>query len=675
MVNRILKALKVASVELLTNNPLKVDAITAIPVAGVRALRPPAFHDHHLQYLQAKQQRENDVLQRLLQNGLAPNGPKAHLAEMLAAIVSRSPSASASLDGSDAGCDEDDVLSNVSGNASERASHRTAASPGYSSELHHASRPTQNAVATTTPTLTVDHCSSTTAPTLTSSTLHTPPSSSQHYHQQQPQPRQHQHMDTMSQAVHKLKTDAARLEKSSGKAPVSLPLMGLNSAAATDNKQRMDAALMHHALRLALRGRVSAPPNPWVGCVLVRDGAVIGEGFHHRAGEPHAEVMALTDAAQRYCTALGQVYTAERRAEWVRLAAQGATAYVTLEPCHHFGRTGPCDQALLDAGISRVVVAVVDPDTRVSSQGLGKLRAAGVHVTTGVLAKEVRVAMRPYLHQRRHGRAYCVLKTALSIDGKLACEDGSSQWITGPAARRHAHFLRAKSQAVLVGAGTAVMDLPRLTPRLAVEDLPADDVEGRAQLSERRAQPLLRVVLDGMGRVVTGPLLETAENPTLVFTSSACPPSTWELWDRCGVQHVQAPGSLSSDGKHFHVDVAFVLSSLAQRGVLQVMVEGGAAVHAAFLQSGLVDELHVYFGPKLLGASAKAWPAAPLTKNISDAADWTLAEVQRLDEAAGDVCCVYRRPKSEEDENKALVDAEAAALEQLIAAQYLYVEG
>src|SRR2546421_3538656 len=202
---------------------------------------------------------------------------------------------------------------------------------------------------------------------------------------------------------------------------------------------------MAAAVALGEQGRLTAAPNPWVGCVLVRDSEIVGRGFHRAAGEPHAEALALAQAGGR---------------------ARGATAVVTLEPCTHFGRTPPCTPALVEAGVARVVVAVLDPDPRVSGRGVEELRAAGVAVDVGVGAAEAEASLRPYLHHRRTGRPLCLLKAAVSLDGRTAAADGTSQWITGPEARADSHRLRVESQAVVVGAGTALADRPALTARL-----------------------------------------------------------------------------------------------------------------------------------------------------------------------------------------------------------------
>src|SRR5262245_40828397 len=231
---------------------------------------------------------------------------------------------------------------------------------------------------------------------------------------------------------------------------------------------------MAQAVALGEHGRRSAPPNPWVGCVVVDErGEIAGEGWHRGPGTPHAEAEALAVAGER---------------------ARGGTAFVTLEPCAHRGRTPPCADALISAGVRRVVVALEDPDPRVAGRGLSGLRAAGVDVELGPGTGAARRSLAPYLHHRHTGRAWGLMKTAMSLDGRVATADGSSRWITGPAARADAHRIRAESQAVVVGAGTALADRASLTARDV--DPPVD------------RQPL-RVLLDGRGRVpATGPLFE-----------------------------------------------------------------------------------------------------------------------------------------------------------------------
>jgi diaminohydroxyphosphoribosylaminopyrimidine deaminase/5-amino-6-(5-phosphoribosylamino)uracil reductase len=353
-----------------------------------------------------------------------------------------------------------------------------------------------------------------------------------------------------------------------------------------------DATAMARAIALGERGRRTAAPNPWVGCVLVRDGEVVGEGFHRIAGEPHAEPHALRAAGER---------------------ARGATAYVTLEPCSHHGRTPPCADALLAAGVRRVVVALEDPDERVAGRGIGRLSAAGVAVEVGLAATEARRSLAPYLHQRRTGRAYCVLKAAGSIDGRTAAADGSSRWITGPAARADAHALRADSQAVVVGAGTALADRPSLTAR----DLP-----------DPPARQPLRVLLDARGRVpATGPLFEPELAPTLVITTEAANGAAVAAWRDAGADVALAPPSPNGQG----VDLAAALMLLGQRGVLQAMVEGGASIHGGLVAAGLADKLVLYVGGCLLGERGRALVGWPGPDSIETARRWRLVDARALD--------------------------------------------
>ncbi len=360
-----------------------------------------------------------------------------------------------------------------------------------------------------------------------------------------------------------------------------------------------DSELMDRALALAEGARRRTPPNPWVGCVLVADGVVVGEGATQPPGGAHAEAAALAAAGPR---------------------AAGATAYVTLEPCHHQGRTGPCVDALLAAGVARIVVALEDPDPQVAGRGLAALRAAGVTVDLGIGADAVRRTLAPYLHQRRTGRAYCVAKTAGSVDGRTAAPDGTSRWITGPAARADAHALRADSQAVVVGAGTAIADQPALTVRDAAAP----------------PTPPLRVLLDARGRVpATGPLFDPELAPTLVVTTAAAPVDATDDWQAHGAK-VEVV-----DAAPTGVDLREALTVLARHGVLQALVEGGAGLHGALWRAGLIDRLVVYVGATLLGSEARAVVDAPGPPTIGDAAHWTLRDVTVLDD---DVRVTYDPP-------------------------------
>ncbi|MGH9040557.1 MAG: bifunctional diaminohydroxyphosphoribosylaminopyrimidine deaminase/5-amino-6-(5-phosphoribosylamino)uracil reductase RibD [Acidimicrobiia bacterium] len=347
---------------------------------------------------------------------------------------------------------------------------------------------------------------------------------------------------------------------------------------------------MAMALRLGERGRGTAPPNPWVGCVLERDGQVVGAGFHRAPGEPHAEPAALAEAGEQ---------------------ARGATAWVTLEPCNHHGRTPPCTEALIEAGVGRVVVAVRDPDRGVAGGGIERLRAAGVAVEVGPGEAEVAESLRPYLHHRTTGRPLCVLKAAVSLDGRTAAADGTSQWITGAEARLDAHRVRAESQAVVVGSGTALADRPRLDVRLP-EGVPR--------------QPL-RVLLDARGQVpAAGPLFDPALAPTLVITTPSAAPEAVKAWLEAGAEVAEVPGAHDDAG----VDLTAALTLLGERGVLQAMVEGGPTLHGALVRAGLADRLVLYVGGRLLGAGGLPLLAGPGPAGLVDASPWRITDVRLL---------------------------------------------
>jgi diaminohydroxyphosphoribosylaminopyrimidine deaminase/5-amino-6-(5-phosphoribosylamino)uracil reductase len=351
-----------------------------------------------------------------------------------------------------------------------------------------------------------------------------------------------------------------------------------------------DGEWVRRAVELGEQGRRSAPPNPWVGCVVVdAHGEIAGTGFHEGPGLPHAEVAALAAAGER---------------------AQGGTAYVTLEPCVHHGRTPPCVDALVTAGVARVVVAIEDPDPRVAGRGLEHLRAAGLNLVVGPGADEATRSLAPYLHHRRTGRAWCVLKTAMSVDARSAAADGTSRWITGPAARADAHRLRAESQAVVVGAGTALADHPSLTAR---------DVDPPVE-----RQPL-RVLLDSRGRVpADGPLFDPAVAPTLVVTTEAASPRAVDAWRAAGAKVETVPPAPGG------VDLEATLDLLGRQDVLQAMVEGGASLHGALLENGLVDRVVAYVAPKVLGPRGLPAFPAPDPDTPADARSWRLVSAVPL---------------------------------------------
>lgn len=353
----------------------------------------------------------------------------------------------------------------------------------------------------------------------------------------------------------------------------------------------LDEEAMQRAITLGQRGRLTAPPNPWVGCVIVAGAEVVGEGYHRRPGGPHAEIEALRQAGDR---------------------ARGATLYVSLEPCSHAGRTGPCVEAILGAGITRVVAALVDPDPRVAGGGVARLRASGVEVDVGVEADSASKALAPYLFHRLTGRAWCLVKTAVSIDGRTAAPDGRSRWITGQAARVDAHRLRAESQAVLVGSGTAIEDRPALTVR-HLSPLP-------------ETQPL-RVLCDARGRVpATGPLFDAGLAPTMVLTTAEADPAVRAAWERSGAEVVEVPVGEGDRG----VDLEAVLEVLGGRGVIQVLVEGGFTLHGSLVRATLVNQLTVYVGAKLLGEQGRPLVGGLGATSVDDGPTFHLVGLRQL---------------------------------------------
>jgi diaminohydroxyphosphoribosylaminopyrimidine deaminase / 5-amino-6-(5-phosphoribosylamino)uracil reductase len=353
-------------------------------------------------------------------------------------------------------------------------------------------------------------------------------------------------------------------------------------------EQHPDEGWMARAVALAEGGRGTVSPNPMVGAVLVRDGRVVGEGFHRAAGLAHAEAVALAAAGE---------------------LAAGATCYVTLEPCAHHGRTPPCADALVAAGVARVVAAVPDPDPRVGGAGLARLRAAGVAVEVGVGAGAAATQNAAYLTHRRLGRPRITLKAAASLDGKVAAPDGTSQWITGPAARADAHRLRAEADAVCVGAGTALADDPRLTVRLPGHT-------GR--------QPL-RVLVDAAGRVGTGGHLFDGEAETLVATTPAAPAAAVDAWKAAGAEVLMCEPAPPGRG----VDLHDLTRALGERGVLELLVEGGPRLQASLWAAGLADRLVWYLAPLAIGGQAPGLLGAGAA-TLADARRLRLASVDRL---------------------------------------------
>ncbi|WP_200140086.1 MULTISPECIES: bifunctional diaminohydroxyphosphoribosylaminopyrimidine deaminase/5-amino-6-(5-phosphoribosylamino)uracil reductase RibD [unclassified Pseudomonas] len=341
---------------------------------------------------------------------------------------------------------------------------------------------------------------------------------------------------------------------------------------------------MTRALELAARGRFTTRPNPQVGCVIVNQGHVVGEGWHERAGEPHAEVHALKRAAA---------------------AARGATAYVTLEPCAHHGRTPPCYQALLQAGIERVVVACEDPFHKVAGRGIAFLREAGIAVDVGVMRREAQELNKGFLSSARRGRPWVTLKMAMSLDGRTALADGRSKWITGAAARTDVHRLRREHCAILTGSATVLADDPSLTVRLD---------EDRAFVTP------WRVVLDSDLRLPHTAQVFDEQAPTLLVHRVAGGHD--QLPD--GVQAIQVEPS------HGHVSLHSCLQALSERGLHRVLVEAGATLAGALVREGLVDDLVTYVSPKLLGSDARPLLLGAFPTALDAPAAFELTGVQAL---------------------------------------------
>ena len=345
----------------------------------------------------------------------------------------------------------------------------------------------------------------------------------------------------------------------------------------THDSNDHDVRWMQQALRLARRGYYSTMPNPRVGCVLVKNGQCVGEGFHIRAGGPHAEIHALNAAGD---------------------AASGATAYVTLEPCSHHGRTGPCADALIRAGIARLVVAMADPNPLVAGRGLNRCREAGIDVRVGVCEADAQQLNAGFIQRMRDGRPRVTLKLAMSLDGRTAMANGESQWITGPAARGEVQRLRAASGAIVTGIGSILQDDSRLTVR--------NDEAGLGSDIERAAQPPLRVVMDTQLRTPPTARILQGEGETIIVTCAT---------DRARVVALEAQGATvwQQSSNQTSVNPTALLEQLAvERQCNDVLLEAGATLAGSWWQAGLVDELALFIAPVLLGSNAKPLMALPL---------------------------------------------------------------
>lgn len=353
----------------------------------------------------------------------------------------------------------------------------------------------------------------------------------------------------------------------------------------------LDETYLLRAIELGARGGRGTAPNPRVGAVLVQDGLVIGEGWHRRAGEAHAEIIALEEAGSK---------------------ARGATLFTTLEPCPHYGQQPPCVDRILGAGVRRVVVGLVDPDSRVAGQGIEKLRSQGVEVELcgGEAGRKAEQLIEDYLVHRRLGRAFAALKIAATLDGKIADRNGTSRWITGDLARAHGRNLRNWYGAILVGAGTVLADDPLLLPDTLQPAVPR----------------FLRCVVDHhLDTPPTARLFrEVTDNPVLIFTTSRAPSGKARALREAGAEIIV------KEENQGVIPPRLLLEELGRRGILGVLVEGGGVTHGWFLESGVADKIHWYQAPLILGDPQGIPALITPGKLLSEARRWRIADHVRL---------------------------------------------
>jgi len=341
---------------------------------------------------------------------------------------------------------------------------------------------------------------------------------------------------------------------------------------------------MARALQLAEKGLLTTDPNPRVGCLIVNESEIVGEGWHQKAGGPHAEIHALTEAGEQ---------------------AQGATAYVTLEPCSHHGKTPPCAEALVAAGVARVVIAMQDPNPQVAGSGIRRLREAGIEVTVGLLDSEARELNPGFIVRMSEGRPFVRCKMAMSLDGRTAMASGESQWITGPDAREDGQRLRARSSAVMTGVGTVLADDPQMTVRLEGEEV---------------CTPL-RIVLDPhLSTPISAKILQ-GEGDTLIVTA-VNEPGIQQQFEEAGIEVISVPG------RSENIDLPALMQILVEREVNEIHLEAGATLSGAMLREGLIDELNIYMAAKLMGSHARALFNTPGLELLADAVNLDIVDIR-----------------------------------------------
>ncbi|PIE43982.1 MAG: riboflavin biosynthesis protein RibD [Gammaproteobacteria bacterium] len=408
---------------------------------------------------------------------------------------------------------------------------------------------------------------------------------------------------------------------------------------------RFDTEYMARAIQLAQQGLFTTDPNPRVGCVLVKQNSIIGEGWHQIAGEPHAEVHALHSAG---------------------VEARGCTAYVTLEPCSHFGKTPPCANALIDAGVSRVVFATVDPNPLVAGKGAERLVNAGIQIDSGVLSEQAKALNPGFFSRFERGRPYIRIKMAMSVDGRTAMQSGESQWITGPPARADVQKLRARSSAIVTGSGTVKYDDPKMTVRARLLRLSSNpEIDARQhELLQQKAQPD-RYIIAATGQILASSqifrqpgksclvipdcidsrsayahLIDTCSHSTSTHSSqgpalAGVRPAEFELLPLPVAKVAESESSVSGD--RLRVDLDAFVHELDKRGCNEILVEAGAGLAGEFVQAGLVDELWLYMAPVLMGSEAR--PLLQLPVN-SMADRWPL-ELKDMRMMGDDIRFIY----------------------------------
>lgn len=352
-----------------------------------------------------------------------------------------------------------------------------------------------------------------------------------------------------------------------------------------------DIKFMRRAIQLSLKGYGHVNPNPLVGAVLVKGGQIIGEGYHEKYGEPHAEINAFN-----HTTA----------------SAKGATLYVTLEPCNHFGKTPPCTERIITEGVSRVVVGMTDPNPLVNKKGIDRLIQAGISTEVGLLEDEITKINEVFCKFIQQSKPFCALKTAMTLDGKTATYSGNSKWITNTASRDFVHELRHRYAAIMVGVNTIMMDNPYLTDR---------------SQHTIKSNPL-RVVVDTTGRLpMDANILDTKQAKTLIATTSSMPLEMRKKMINKGVEIMICP---KLDGK---VDLNFLVQKLAETGIDSLLLEGGSELNFSALQAGIIDKVYAFISPKFIGGKTAFTPMGGMgLEKMSDAFDLQIDQVKRFDE-------------------------------------------